>query len=363
MSLYKRGTTWWSRIENNGTVHQQSLRTKNKNTAIELEAALKTSLVTGQHQIAKNCPTLKEFETRLFDHLRIHVKPRSLQFYKEQYALLKDSLLGNMRLSLIDSAACDALKQWRHEQKVAVATVNHAVRTLRRALHQAEEWRLIDRAPKLKLMPGENSREAVISEPELEAMITFARVGYPRSVFQFILPVLVDTGLRISEACRLKRNDVFLGEKPFLRVTEGKSKYSKRDVPLTSRAVAAIESSWSRSRGGCPYIFTAFGGRKPLTRHYATQQFRLVADCAKIEHDTVLHSTRHTFCTRLGESGCDAFTIQKLAGHSSITISQRYVHQGKAIAQSAIERLEELSKKKPEVEHKSKVPKGEVEII
>ncbi|MFZ0275348.1 MAG: tyrosine-type recombinase/integrase [Candidatus Sulfotelmatobacter sp.] len=116
MSLYKRGSTWWSRIEHNRTIHQQSLRTKNKNTAIELEAALKTSLVTGQHQVAKNCPTLKEFETRLFDHLRIHVKPRSLQFYKEQYAVLKRSLLGNLRLSLIDSAACDAFKQWRHSQ-------------------------------------------------------------------------------------------------------------------------------------------------------------------------------------------------------------------------------------------------------
>jgi site-specific recombinase XerD len=30
--------------------------------------------------------------------------------------------------------------------------------------------------------------------------------------------------------------------------------------------------------------------------------------------------------TRLAESGADAFAIQKIAGHSSILISQRYVH-------------------------------------
>lgn len=42
--------------------------------------------------------------------------------------------------------------------------------------------------------------------------------------------------------------------------------------------------------------------------------------------DCVIHSCRHTFCTRLGDTGADAFTIQKLAGYSSITISQRYVH-------------------------------------
>jgi hypothetical protein len=165
-------------LSTKGVIHQQSLRTKSKNVAIELESALKTSLVTGEHRTAKNCPTLKEFESRLFDHLRIHVKPRSLQFYREQYKVLTTSLLGTMRLSLIDSAACDAFKQWRVSQKVAIITVNHGIRTLRRALHQAEDWHLIVRAPKLKLLPGEHAREAVISENELTAMIEYAEVAY-----------------------------------------------------------------------------------------------------------------------------------------------------------------------------------------
>jgi len=30
--------------------------------------------------------------------------------------------------------------------------------------------------------------------------------------------------------------------------------------------------------------------------------------------------------TRLGESGVDAFTIMRIAGHSSIVVSQRYIH-------------------------------------
>jgi len=40
----------------------------------------------------------------------------------------------------------------------------------------------------------------------------------------------------------------------------------------------------------------------------------------------VLYSLRHTFLTRLGESGCDAWTLARIAGHSNIAISQRYVH-------------------------------------
>src|SRR6266566_924004 len=38
--------------------------------------------------------------------------------------------------------------------------------------------------------------------------------------------------------------------------------------------------------------------------------------------DCVIHSLRHTFLTRFGEAGADAFTIKKVAGHSSVTISE-----------------------------------------
>src|SRR5215471_7935226 len=39
-----------------------------------------------------------------------------------------------------------------------------------------------------------------------------------------------------------------------------------------------------------------------------------------------IYDCRHTFGTRLGESGADAYTICKLMGHSNILVSHRYVH-------------------------------------
>jgi integrase len=42
-----------------------------------------------------------------------------------------------------------------------------------------------------------------------------------------------------------------------------------------------------------------------------------------VPDDFVLHSLRHTFGMRLGESGADAFTIMQLMGHSSVTVSQK----------------------------------------
>jgi integrase len=54
----------------------------------------------------------------------------------------------------------------------------------------------------------------------------------------------------------------------------------------------------------------------------------------------VLHSLRHRFCTRLGEAGTEAFLIQRLAGHQSVTVSERYVHPTPESAVLAIRRLD-----------------------
>jgi hypothetical protein len=47
--------------------------------------------------------------------------------------------------------------------------------------------------------------------------------------------------------------------------------------------------------------------------------------------------------TRLGESGVDAFTIMRIAGHSTIVVSQRYIHPSSEIIENAVERLEALN--------------------
>jgi len=69
------------------------------------------------------------------------------------------------------------------------------------------------------------------------------------------------------------------------------------------------------------------------------QQHARVRTLLKMPADFVLHSLRHTFGTRLGESGADAFTIMRLMGHSTVTVSQRYVHPSPEALELAYERM------------------------
>jgi integrase len=53
----------------------------------------------------------------------------------------------------------------------------------------------------------------------------------------------------------------------------------------------------------------------------------------------VLYSLRHTVLTRLGESGCDVWTLASIAGHSQIGISSRYVHPSEDAKVAGMSRL------------------------
>jgi integrase len=105
-------------------------------------------------------------------------------------------------------------------------------------LHLAEEWKLITKVPKIKLLPNEHQREFVISDDLLKNMLEHK---YCTELLKKLIPFLIDTGLRISEALALTWEHFGLKPKQgaslgWVYVAKGKSKYAKRHVPLTERA-------------------------------------------------------------------------------------------------------------------------------
>jgi integrase len=56
-----------------------------------------------------------------------------------------------------------------------------------------------------------------------------------------------------------------------------------------------------------------------------------------------LHDLRHYFVTRCFQVGVDAPTVQALAGHQHLAVTQRYAHTNEAAKRQAIERLDRAS--------------------
>ena len=145
----------------------------------------------------------------------------------------------------------------------------------------------------------------------------------PRSLVSLLL---LDTGLRTGEALRPELSQVKLeraqGPK-FGYVTVFPAKPGTRS-PAAIRSAGGredVSDTMGRPRRArlspCGWIA---GPNSDLGQQYS--RARTPQDAS----DFVLHSLRHTFGTRLGESGADAFTIMMLMGHSTVRVSQRYVH-------------------------------------
>jgi integrase len=61
------------------------------------------------------------------------------------------------------------------------------------------------------------------------------------------------------------------------------------------------------------------------------------------------HDLRHTFASRLVESGADLITVKELLGHSTVKMTERYTHSNQTQKKNAVELLVNRAKKAPNV--------------
>jgi integrase len=353
MALYKRGHFWHYEFELRGKRYRGSSRLKNERAAGDYERALRTKLVNGEVGIEQKplAPSLLDFAERFRDHVRVYhaKKPETRDFYlKKLKQLLRFRGFHDINLDRIDEGLIERFVVWR-SKSVSPTSVNHDLRTLRRMLHLAREWKAISFIPKVRLLSNERQRDFVLDHAGEQHYLAAA----PEQLRSLAL-LLLDTGLRIGEALRLLWPDIHFehamnAKYGWLHVREGKSRNARRNVPLTNRVAAMLtdrkataESTWifPGEDPGRPMLVTSFDHlhAKVCRPGRGKKQSFL------FPQDFVIHSLRHTFCTRLGEAGADAFTIMRLAGHSNVTVSQRYVHPTPEAVERAIDRLEVLNR-------------------
>jgi integrase len=106
----------------------------------------------------------------------------------------------------------------------------------------------------------------------------------------------------------------------YLHVRNGRSRFARRNVPLTARVRAMLEDRKALANGCSVFAESA---ARPMLNSSLDHLHREMREALKMSGEFVLHSLRHTYGTRLGEAGADAFTIMRLMGHSSVTVSQR----------------------------------------
>ena len=142
-----------------------------------------------------------------------------------------------------------------------------------------------------------------------------------------ILEVFYSCGLRVSELCALRAQDLDSGQR-LIRV-RGKGK-KERQLPIGTPALRAIERYWAALKhppaGELP-VFLAHPD-KPNPVYPRIVQLRLKHHLAAAGLDPTLtpHKLRHSYATHLLDAGADLRSVQELLGHENLATTQVYTH-------------------------------------
>lgn len=348
--IFKRGDSpYYSfRFMYRGQIYCESTRQSNAKVAKEIEAAKRSELSKGEVGIfeRKDIPTLRKFcedwfEPRISTTVGGFIKQKTWDdFYKTGIkALLSYEPLASARLDEIDTELIGRFATQRRsqgEKGKSVNTVNSNLRVLRRVLNKAVEWHnpkkgvfLLEKSPAFDTLKGANKRDRVITTKEELVYLKKAKAN--SSLLTDFASILFDTALRPEENHRLRWEGIVweggLHGDSTIQVTHGKTDSARREVPMSPRVREILRARWKvagKPQEGWvwPNTETASGHIEPST----LKKLHVKACKDAFIKPFVFYAARHTSLTRLGCSGCDAWTLARIAGHSKIQMSMTYVH-------------------------------------
>ncbi len=153
-----------------------------------------------------------------------------------------------------------------------------------------------------------------------------------------IMQTLFATGLRVSELCSLKRDQINFKRKEF--TVRGKGD-KIRLIFLSDESADALQNYLKKRKDNSKFLFIAHKqvgqdatkemdsfdkdakGLTPRTIQRIIKKYALIAGITK---QISPHTLRHSFATDLLQNGADIRSVQSMLGHASITTTQIYTH-------------------------------------
>lgn len=336
MGLYRRGKVWWMNFSYQGQQVRASTGQTDRRAAELILGDTRRQLRDGGYRI------MLEERNRTFGELmerflREHVTKKASQRSYVGYAKRLRGFFGDTTpLAEITPRLIVEYKNQLFAAGLASASVNRHLATLKKAFNLAlREWEWCQRNPVLSVsMEREsNGRDRWLTLDE-EGRLLAACAPWLRDVVQFAL----GTGMRMGEILALSWRGVDLTRRTVM-VFQSKNG-ERRTIPLNQTILALLKERGTLRSLSTDLVFPS-KAHTPLESGHLRRSFRLALRKAGIE-DFHFHDLRHTFATRLVQAGVELYKVQRLLGHKSPMMTQRYAHHYPESLRDGVEILDRI---------------------
>jgi integrase len=310
--------------------------TTDKRLAEAILAKIKVQIAEGRffERREEQERTFREMMDRYLKERAVLKAPKSHQ--RDQQALHHLlPMFGDKCLAQITPKLLAGYKAQRRVERAAPATINKELQLVRHAFNLAmREWEWCRENPmhRVSMEPVRNEIDRWLTDQE-EQLLMAASSPWLREIITFAL----HTGMRQGEILNLQWQDVDFA-RGVLMVMKSKNG-TRRIIPLNARVyelLAGKQAATGASRG--PVFKTPCGNE--LKVRYLVREFCEARDRAGIP-DFRFHDMRHTFATRLVQRNVDLYKVQRLLGHKTGLMTQRYAHHSPESLRDGVRVLED----------------------
>ena len=248
---------------------------------------------------------------------------KTLQSYQSQFQAVARHIDVKMDIAMLQKADLDAMIISMRDASLSPNSINSYTRTLKSFFSWCNEQGIT--RLNIPLYKAEETVKETYSDAELAALLKkpdIRKATFAEYRDWVIINFLLNCGSRAATVRAIQIRDVDLdGGMVFYRHTKNRK---AQVIPLCS-AMVAILREYLRHRGGeaADYLFCTETGSQ-LTENGLRQSIARYNTRRGVQK-TSIHLFRHTFARKyLIDCGGDAFTLQKLLGHSTLAMTKHY---------------------------------------
>ena len=362
MSIYLRGEVWYYLFYVNGRRYRGSTKTNNEKEAQRVEARKRVAAEQGESLRPKRIPLVREFVKPFEEWLdKTTLAANTKNDYKNGRRLILKTPLSGMRMDLITADDVETMNF--HESP---HSRNCAIRTLRRMLGKARDWKLLREVPRVKTVKV-FPRDRMISVEDEKRLLAAAK-----RPLQDVLTIMLDSGMRNGEVIRMRWENIYW-DGAFYFNPKGKTRKARRHVPLSERVMALLrniqqeQSKEQSKQQSKPREGWVFPSKKAPSGHIGLSglehRFRKLARALEIPDALKLYCARHTFGTVAMAETRDPGLVREVMGHESLTTTLGYLHPETAAIKAVIDRRNQQKLKDGAVQEQGRDPRIEEKCV